>query len=89
MTQSIRVKPINLFNVTELGYEILKEPDLLDEGYYFSTWFETHGTLFQAIQLEKRIIGLLIFLIKIQILMHLNVYLQYLKQNLHASSLEW
>ena len=63
MTQSIRVKPINLFNVTEIGYEILDEYALLDEGYYFSTWFQTHGTLFQAIQLEKRIIGLLIFLI--------------------------
>ncbi|WP_286238413.1 lipoprotein-releasing ABC transporter permease subunit [Neptuniibacter halophilus] len=34
------------------------------EGYYqASDWTRTHGNLFQAIQLEKRMIGLLLFLI--------------------------
>ena len=62
-TQSIRVKPDDLFNVSEIGYSIIENIDLNEQGYYFSTWYQTHGTLFQAIQLEKRIIGLLIFLI--------------------------
>ncbi|MEK9649819.1 MAG: lipoprotein-releasing ABC transporter permease subunit [Gammaproteobacteria bacterium] len=62
-TQSIRIKPRDLFAVTETGYMILDDFELNEEGYYFSTWYQTHGTLFQAIQLEKRIIGLLIFLI--------------------------
>jgi len=62
-TQSIRIKPNDLFNVTNIGYSVIDYEDLNEKGYYFSTWYQTHGTLFQAIQLEKRIIGLLIFLI--------------------------
>ena len=62
-TQSIRIKPNDLFNVTNIGYSIIDNEVLNEQGYYFSTWYQTHGTLFQAIQLEKRIIGLLIFLI--------------------------
>ncbi len=35
----------------------------LDGYYHASDWTRTHGNLFQAIQLEKRMIGLLLFLI--------------------------
>ena len=34
-----------------------------NENYFFTSWQQTHGTLFQAIKLEKRLISLMLFLI--------------------------
>ena len=34
-----------------------------EDHYYFTSWQQTHGTLFQAIKLEKRLISLMLFLI--------------------------
>ena len=63
-TQGIRLKVSDLFKVQEIGYELLLSEPLVDnDDYYFSSWQTTHGTLFQAIQLEKRLISLLLFLI--------------------------
>ena len=56
----IRLKFDNLFSAPGKVKEIAAGLS----GYYSSSdWTRTHGNLFQAIQLEKRMIGLLLFLI--------------------------
>jgi len=56
----IRLKFDDLFDAPARIKEISASLD----GYYRSSdWTRTHGNLFQAIQLEKRMIGLLLFLI--------------------------
>ena len=62
-TQGIRVKTDNLFKANTIGFNILASPELDNSNYYFSSWQQTHGTLFQAIKLEKRLISLMLFLI--------------------------
>jgi len=62
-TQGIRVKTNDLFAVNEFGFNLLAQPYLNEEHYYFTSWQQTHGTLFQAIKLEKRLISLMLFLI--------------------------
>ena len=41
----------------------MTQPFLDNEQFYFTSWQQTHGTLFQAIKLEKRLISLMLFLI--------------------------
>ena len=41
----------------------MSQPSLDQGNYYFTSWQQTHGTLFQAIKLEKRLISLMLFLI--------------------------
>ena len=48
------------FNARNIGYEILNK---LPFGYGFRDWFQTHGNLYQAIQLSRNMVVLLIFLI--------------------------
>ena len=62
-TQGIRVKTNDLFAVNSLGFNLLTQPFLNADHYYFTSWQQTHGTLFQAIKLEKRLISLMLFLI--------------------------
>ena len=62
-TQGIRVKIDDLFAVNEVGFNLLAQSFLNKEHYYFTSWQQTHGTLFQAIKLEKRLISLMLFLI--------------------------
>jgi len=62
-TQGIRVKTDNLFKVNSIGFEILNSLNSNNENYFFTSWQQTHGTLFQAIKLEKRLISLMLFLI--------------------------
>ena len=57
---SIRIKLDDLFMANEVGFEIISD---LSKDFYFSSWMTTQGTLFQAIQLEKRLIGIMLFLI--------------------------
>ena len=58
-TQSIRLKTSNLFLADQIAY--LAIPD--NTGLMSSSWKETHGTLFEAIQFEKLLISLMLFLI--------------------------
>ena len=58
-TLSIRIKTSDLFVADKIAYESI--PDNTD--YISSSWKETHGTLFEAIQFEKLLIGLMLFLI--------------------------
>jgi lipoprotein-releasing system permease protein len=62
-TQGIRVRTNDLFAANSIGFSLLAEPFLNDDRYYFTSWQQTHGTLFQAIKLEKRLISLMLFLI--------------------------
>tara|TARA_B100000902_G_scaffold350638_1_gene360081 strand:+ start:997 stop:2157 length:1161 start_codon:yes stop_codon:yes gene_type:complete len=62
-TQGIRVKTADLFAANSLGFNLLTQPFLNEDHYYFASWQQTHGTLFQAIKLEKRLISLMLFLI--------------------------
>jgi lipoprotein-releasing system permease protein len=58
--EGIRLKFENLFAAPMKSREIAGRL----EGYFrASDWTRTHGNLFQAIQLEKKMIGLLLFLI--------------------------
>jgi lipoprotein-releasing system permease protein len=58
--EGLRLKFDNLF---EAPREVRRIAALLDGDYRTSDWTRTHGNLFQAIQLEKRMIGLLLFII--------------------------
>ena len=64
-TQSIRVKVDNLFEAQKIANDLAF--NLSNESEYFvgSSWKRTHGTLFRAVQMEKLITTLLLFLIVI------------------------
>ena len=62
-TENIRLKVTDIMNSRVIGSDIVLEISTQDEIYASSTWEKTHGTLFQAVQLEKLIIGILVFLI--------------------------
>ena len=58
--EGIRLKFNDLFTAPK---QVRKIADGLNGYFRISDWTRTHGNLFQAIQLEKRMIGLLLFLI--------------------------
>jgi len=58
--EGLRVKFTDLFDAPFRVRELARD---LAVPVYTSDWTRTHGNLFQAIQLEKRMIGLLLFLI--------------------------
>ena len=62
-TENIRLKVTDIMNSRVIGSDIILEISTQDNIYASSTWEKTHGTLFQAVQLEKLIIGILVFLI--------------------------
>ena len=62
-TQSIRLKTKDILYAEEFTREALFNLDINLDNYAFSTWKKTYGTLFQAIKLEKFLIGLLLSLI--------------------------
>jgi lipoprotein-releasing system permease protein len=58
--KGFRVQIDDQFNARQLGYSLLEQ---LPYGYGFRDWFQTHGNLYQAIQLSRNMVGLLIFMI--------------------------
>ena len=58
--QGIRLKLDNLFLAPYVAQTITRE---LRGGFTAHDWTESYGSLFRAIQLEKRMVGLLLFLI--------------------------
>ena len=60
-TISLRLKTNNLFNADQISQQILSELNIPNLEY--SSWKSTHGTLFEAIQFEKLLISLMLFLI--------------------------
>ena len=59
-TSSIRIKTNDLFKADEISNELI---NILGKDYYFLSWKESHGTLFEAIKFEKLLISLMLFLI--------------------------
>ena len=60
-TTSIRIKTNNLFNADQISLSILNR--LKNNKLVFSSWKDSHGTLFEAIKFEKLLISLMLFLI--------------------------
>ncbi|WP_067586692.1 lipoprotein-releasing ABC transporter permease subunit [Endozoicomonas ascidiicola] len=56
----IRLKMEDLFSAPRLAWEVAVD---LPGRYYVQDWTRTHGRLFQAIQMEKTMVGLLLTLI--------------------------
>lgn len=58
--EGLRLRVADVFGVRELGYELVGQ---LPRGFSAANWFQTHGNLYQAIQLSRQLVGFLIFLI--------------------------
>lgn len=58
--QGIRMKLDNIFLAPQVASDVVRE---LPGQYYPSDWTYTHGNLFSAIQMEKAMVSLLLFLI--------------------------
>ncbi len=56
----LRLQVDDLFRASSIGYELVRD---LPEGYYVRDWTKTHGNLFNAIQMSKNLVGLLLFII--------------------------
>lgn len=56
----MRLQVTDLFDAPRVAYELVRD---LPYGYYGSDWTRSHGNLFQAIQMSKGLVGLLLFLI--------------------------
>ena len=58
--QGIRMKLDDIFKAPEVADDVVME---LPGNFYASNWTYTHGNLFSAIQMEKAMVSLLLFLI--------------------------
>jgi len=59
--QGLRLKFVDLFQAPKVSWQIAQQ--LGDHNYYSRDWTRTHGNLYQAIGMEKAMIGLLLLLI--------------------------
>jgi lipoprotein-releasing system permease protein len=59
--QGIRLKLHDLFQAPQVAWELATL--LRDQDFYARDWTRTHGNLYQAIRMEKTMIGLLLLLI--------------------------
>tara|TARA_X000000368_G_scaffold126160_2_gene99098 strand:+ start:4663 stop:5895 length:1233 start_codon:yes stop_codon:yes gene_type:complete len=60
-TLSIRLKTNNLFNADYITEDVINNLNIEEVSY--SSWKDSHGTLFEAIKFEKLLISLMLFLI--------------------------
>lgn len=58
--QAVQVRVDDIFAARRIGHMLMGE---LPPGYSFIDWFQTHGNLYQAIQMSRNLVGLLVFLI--------------------------
>ena len=58
--RGFRIQVADQFDARNIGFKVL---DQLPFGYGFRDWFQTHGNLYQAIQLSRNMVVLLIFMI--------------------------
>ena len=58
--QGLRVTVKDIFSAREVAFQLLAQ---LPPGYRFVDWVQTHGNLYQAIQMSRKLVGLLVFLI--------------------------
>lgn len=62
--QGLRLKLDDIFLAAPVANNIVNELKQKEQKYFYpSDWSNTHGTLFNAIQMEKTLVGLLLFLI--------------------------
>lgn len=55
-----RVQVADLFDARQIGFRLLSQ---LPNGFQSKHWINTYGNLYQAIQLSRNMVGLLVFLI--------------------------
>ncbi len=60
LVDGVRIKVTDLFEAPRVAWEIARN---LDSSFYATDWTRTHGNLFQAIKMEKTMIGLLLMFI--------------------------
>ncbi len=58
--QGLRVRVDDIFTARDTGFTLVAQ---LPPGYSFVDWTQTHGNLYQAIQMSRNLVGMLIFLI--------------------------
>jgi len=58
--RGFRIQVADQFDARNIGFKVL---DQLPFGYGFRDWFQTHGNLYQAIQLSRNMVVQLIFMI--------------------------
>lgn len=58
--EGLRLEINDVFRARELGYELIAG---LPPRFSFIDWRQTHGNLYQAIEMSRQLVGLLIFLI--------------------------
>ena len=56
----LRLKVDDVFNARQIAYQLLRQ---LPEGFRSIDWLQTHGNLYQAIQMSRKLVGLLVFLV--------------------------
>lgn len=61
--QGLRLKVRDLFAAPELAWQLLQTQQDSGHDFYASDWTRSHGNLYQAIRMEKSMIGLLLLLI--------------------------
>ena len=61
--QGVRMKLDDIFAAPQVSQEIVRD---LPANFYASDWTYTHGNLFSAIQMEKAMVSLLLFLIVLE-----------------------
>ena len=57
---AIRFTLDNWLDANEVAWELI---ETLPRGYYLKTWFQTHGNLYQAIQMSRQMVVLMLTLI--------------------------
>jgi len=58
--QGLRLRLDDVFTARDTGYALLRQ---LPGNISFIDWLQTHGNLYQAIQMSRQLVGLLVFLI--------------------------
>jgi len=58
--QGVQIKVGNIFDARETGFRLIRT---LPAGYRFSDWIQTHGNLYQAIKMSRKMVLLLVFFI--------------------------
>ena len=56
--QGLQLEVSDVFDARATAYEVL---NLLPPGFGFVDWMQTHGNLYQAIQMSRKMVGLLVF----------------------------
>ncbi|MBQ0719439.1 MAG: lipoprotein-releasing ABC transporter permease subunit [Gammaproteobacteria bacterium] len=56
----LRLKVDDVFKARQIAYQLLRQ---LPETFRFTDWLQTHGNLYQAIQMSRKLVGLLVFLV--------------------------